>query len=310
MKFSVIIPVFNAEKHLIESINSVLGQTYSDFELIVINDGSTDSSLSILQKLSVQDNRIRIIDQENSGTAGALNRGLNEATQDWVFIMHADDIMLPNRLERQIAFLKDNPDIRVSSCFAYYISDKGKRLGKTNCRILSREQFNWHLLNNEAIGILHPGVVLHRETVLSVGGYRQPFWPAEDIDLWNRLAEQGHLIMVQDEVLMLYRIHKGSASTSQFILARMRYEWGRACMLARRANKAEPSWEEFETQWENTPLWTKWNHMRKTNAKAYYHAAGHDCLCGDYLRGISKLCLASALQPSYVLPRLAAQILP
>lgn len=308
MKVTVVIPAYNAETHLAEAIESVLNQTYSNFELIVINDGSQDNTLEILKGFEEKDSRVHIINQENQGIAESLNRGMTEAKTDWVAIMHADDVMQPYRLEKQMDFLNQNPDIKVLSCLAEYISATGKKLGKTTTNLFSRKQFQWYIENTEAIGLLHPGVILHKKTILSVGGYRQPFWPAEDIDLWNRVAEKGHLILVQDKVLMQYRIHSGSASTSKFKMTRMKYEWVRACMKARRAHEIEPAWDVFCNTWVQKPLWHRWNNARKQNAKALYHAAGHDCLEHNYIRGIVRLAWATILQPGYVFPRLKQQI--
>jgi glycosyltransferase involved in cell wall biosynthesis len=309
MKVTVVIPVFNGEKHLEVAIRSVLTQTHQDFELIVINDGSKDRSLEISEQLALADSRIRVLTQENQGIAATLNRGLHEAETDWVMIMHADDAMLPNRLEKQILFIQNNPDLRACSCLAIYISETGKEFGKTTSDLLTREKFQWYVSNNEAIGILHPGTAVHRQTVLEMGGYRQAYWPAEDIDLWNRLAEKGYLILVQNEPLMKYRIHFGSISTARFMSTRQKYEWVRSCMYARRCGKEEPTWESFQHEWNHQPLWVKLNRNRKGNAKAYYHAAGHDYLRKEYFLCFIKLAAAFLLQPLYVLPRLRKQVL-
>jgi glycosyltransferase involved in cell wall biosynthesis len=308
MKVLITIPAYNAAEHLEEAIESVLNQTHPDFELLVINDGSQDETAVILDRLSEKDKRIRVIHQENQGIAETLNRALSETDSEWVFIMHADDVMLPERLARQLAFIEENPELRVCSCLAYYISESGQQLGKTSSDLFSREKLDWYVKNNEMIGLLHPGAALHRSTVLEIGGYRQAFWPSEDVDLWNRMAEKGHLIQVQNEVLMKYRIHTGSASTSKFIFNRMKYEWARSCMRARRNGKSEPDWETFQNQWHSLSLLSRWNRDRKIHAKRYYHEAGHDCLRKDYFRGFAKLTLAAMLQPVYVLPRLKDQV--
>lgn len=308
MKVTVVIPAYNAERHLEEAVKSVLGQTHDDFELIVVNDGSQDHTLAILNELARTDRRIKVIDQDNRGTAGALNRGLEEAETEWVVVMHADDLMLPERLERQIAFIRKNPDLKVSSCLAYYISETGKQLGKTKADLFSREKFQWYVDHHETIGLLHPGAVLHRDTVMNLGGYRQPFWPAEDIDLWNRVAEKGHLILVQNEVLMKYRIHTGSVSTARFAATRLKYEWVRRCMQSRRGGQPELDWEAFQQEWNSAPVLQRLNRSRKTQAKAFYHAAGHDYLRGQVVKGALKLSMAALLQPDYVLPRLRSQM--
>jgi glycosyltransferase involved in cell wall biosynthesis len=308
MKVTVVMPCYNAEQHVRQAVTSILEQSHKDFELLVINDGSQDGTLKILEELAAQDSRIQVLDQTNQGIAGTLNRGLSEANTDWVMIMHADDVMYPYRLEKQIEFIQDNPELRACSCLATYISDSGKKFGKTTSDLLTREKFKWYVSNNEAIGILHPGVALHRETALLLGGYRQPYWPAEDIDLWNRLAEKGHLILVQDQVLMYYRIHSGSISTSRFMATRLKYEWVRVCMHSRRAGRTEPKWEDFLREWDNLPWVLRLDRTRKIHAKAYYHAAGHDYLRGYHFQGALKLIASTLLQPTYTLPRIREQV--
>lgn len=308
MKTTVLMPVYNGERHLREAVESVLEQTHADFDFIIINDGSKDGSLAILEAYAQQDARITVISQANQGIGESLNKGLEKAQTEWVFIMHCDDVMLPKRLERQLLFIQDNPDVRATSCAAQFIGTSGRIFGRTTSEVTSREKFQWHLDNNEAIGLFHPGTCMHRDTVLKVGGYRQPFWPAEDIDLWNRLAEQGHLVLCQDEVLMRYRIHGGSISTSNFRMTRMKYEWVRVCMRARRQGQPEPLWEDFLTQWKQSPLLKRLHHWRKTDAKFYYRKAAHECIDGQYLTGIPALGMAFLLQPGYTLKRLKHQI--
>ncbi|WP_244834814.1 glycosyltransferase family 2 protein [Clostridium sp. BJN0001] len=107
-KVSVIMPVFNAEKYLEESIKSVLNQTYKNFEFIIINDGSTDSSLSIINKFKSMDNRIRVIDQKNNGIVYSLNKGISTAKGKYIARMDADDISLPNRIKNQVKYMETN----------------------------------------------------------------------------------------------------------------------------------------------------------------------------------------------------------
>ena len=107
---------------------------------------------------------------------------------------------------------------------------------------------------------------------------------------------------------MHYRIHSGSAVTSNFIGTRMKYEWVRACMRARRSGRDEPSWDEFMAEWRAMPAWRKANWWRKTWAKAFYRQAGYDFLGGRRLAATARLSAAAALQPGYVVPRLREQL--
>ncbi len=309
-QLSIVMSVKNGMPFLTETIESILIQTKKDWELIAINDGSDDDTGPYLQAMAQQDSRIKVLQNETSQGMGAgLNQGIEAATSDWIVRMDGDDIMMPQRLERQWAFIQTNPDVKVSCCRGRYINENGKEFGKTAGNLFTREKFQWYVDQNEAIGLLHPGVIMHRETVRQIGGYRKAFWPAEDIDLWNRLAEKGHLILIQDDVLIKYRLHSSSAITSGFKKGRLKYEWVRACMNARRLGQKEPSWDVFIDQLNRAPWWRRLNHWRKTNAKAFYREAGQNKLAGRLLPFMLKASLACFLQPGYVFNRVREQVI-
>ncbi len=308
MPVAVLMPVFDAGKYLAQAIESVLQQTHTDFELIIVDDGSTDESSDICKYYMQKDSRVTLVSQPNSGMAAALNRGLFLARTDWVFRMDADDVMLPTRLERQLDFIARHPLVKVTSCEARYIDAQGKVFGKTANDIKDVEAFYRSQRTGSVIGLLHPGVAMHRQTALEVGGYRGKFWPADDIDLWNRIAEAGHMILVQDEVLLYYRIHKSSAITSDFKKARLKLEWVKACMMARGKNYPEPDWNEFIQLWNDCTYWRRINRSRKVNAKYLYRKAGYDLLAGRFLQASIAIVGAAMLQPTYVLRRMRRQV--
>lgn len=305
---TVIMPVYNGERYLAEAIESVLEQTYKNFKFIIINDGSTDGSTNIIAHYAASDSRILPIFQPNYGAASARNRVLKETRSEWIALIDNDDIMLPMRLERQIAFLHQHPDIKVASCRAVYINDTGNEFGKSANHLKTQEDFDRLMACDGIIGLLQPGVLMHRRTILEAGGYREQFWPAEDIDLWTRLAEQGHLILIQDEVLMKYRIHPASFITSHHIQALMQLEWVKACKQARMRNKPEPDWESFMRQWTGAPLATRMNWKRRMFANYFYRKAGFRILGRHYARGGVYLVLAGLLDPGYVIRRLKMQV--
>src|SRR5688500_16211811 len=118
---SVILPAFNAERFVASAVRSVLAQTHGDFELLAIDDGSTDRTREILEMLAEEDGRVRVLSHANYGMGRSLNEALEEAKHDWVARMDADDVMVPNRLERQLAFLAENPKLVVASSQVHYI---------------------------------------------------------------------------------------------------------------------------------------------------------------------------------------------
>lgn len=301
MPISVIMPAYNAAAFIEQTIESVLAQTYRDFELIVVNDGSTDSTLEIVEKCASRDRRVKVFTQANAGTAPTLNRGIDLASGEWVFLMHADDLMRPNRLERQLAFIQDHPELTVVSCLVRHIDSRNRVIGKNNSKLITPEGVAKVIAADGLIGISHPAVAFRKSAVVAVGGYRQAFWPAEDIDLWNRLVENDCKILVQPEYLLDYRMHGNSASIAGARLTRTKVRWLKECMLHRRAGKKEPDWESFRAEQGSAPLLTRLNRTRKDLAKIYYKAAVLHYAQREYLRLFLTLLPAVVLQPWHVL---------
>jgi glycosyltransferase involved in cell wall biosynthesis len=307
MPIFVVMPAYNAAAFIAEAIESVLAQTYRDFNLIVVNDGSTDDTLEIVQKYASRDRRVKMYTQANAGTAPTLNRGIDIADGEWIFLMHADDRMRPNRLERQLAFIQEHPELTVVSSLVRHIDSKGRVIGKDNSKLITPESVEKVVSANELIGISHPAVAFRKSAVLAVGGYRQAFWPAEDTDLWNRLAEKGYKILVQPEYLLDYRMHGNSASISRARLTRTKARWLKECMVHRRSGKEEPDWDSFLASLHSAPLLTRLNRGRKDMAKICYKAAVLHFAQREYPRLFINLLTAVALQPVMTLSLVASK---
>ena len=304
---SVLMSVWNGLPYVRATIESIRAQTHADFEFIIVDNVSTDGTREFLREVAATDPRIRLfLNEENLGHSGGLNRGLAECRGEWVARIDADDIALPERLARQLAFVRENPDVRLTSSLAFYIDANGRRVGKTYHPLATREIFQRIMAEGEMIGLLHPGAFMDRALAQRLGGYREPFGAANDIDLWCRIAEAGSVILVQQERLMEYRVHPGAISNS-FYTARIKYEWVRACAHARRNGRPEPTWEEFSAEWDAKPLLHRLNRARKTCAKASYRQAALDYICGHRLRAAWRFSIAALLQPAYALRRLAGQ---
>jgi glycosyltransferase involved in cell wall biosynthesis len=294
-------PTYNAKAFLEEAITSVLRQTWTDFELIVIDDGSTDGSLALAESLAKTDSRIKVFKQANAGTAPTLNRGIELASSEWVFIMHSDDLMHANRLERQLAFLHDHPELAVASSLVRHIDKEGRVIGQDNSTLFTHEEVNKKVQQTDLIGFNHPAVALRKSVVQSVGGYRQQFWPAEDIDLWNRLVEHGHKILVQPEILLDYRIHGKSASISRAHLIRKKVRWLKDSMLRRRRNEPELTWEQFLAFHRKSSFLQRTNEARRDFARIFYKAAVGHFADKRYLQTVGNATLAILLRPGVIL---------
>ncbi len=144
---------------------------------------------------------------------------------------------------------------------------------------------------------------------MDAGGYRQEYFPANDIDLWGRIADAGGLILVQPEYLMHYRVHAGSATAQGFKNARLKYQSARDSMRARRRGLPEPAWDAYVESRLNAPWWKRLNRWRKTNARRLYRQAAQNLLSRKAVRAAAEIFAATLLQPTYTVPRLKGQLL-
>lgn len=212
-RISVLIPVYNAECYLEEAINSILNQTFPDFEVIIVDDGSTDTSLSILNSFAQSDSRIKIISRPNTGIVGALNDGLKVCTGKYIARMDADDLCRPDRFDLQIKRMKLEPDLVALGSCAVAIDPDGDILGDAPVPLANDEIDSQHLKG--ITSIYHPAVMMVTETVRKLGGYRQAAWPAEDLDLWLRLGEVGRIANLPEPLFVWRRTLDGIVASSQ-----------------------------------------------------------------------------------------------
>src|SRR5256714_6243696 len=206
---SIIMAVFNAEAFLDAAVQSVLKQRFSDFEFIIIDDGSTDGSNQKLQDFAREDNRVRLIGRANKGLTASLNEGLKLARGEFIARMDADDVAAPDRLKIQVEYLRAHPEVSVLGGSNELIDDAGRML-TTVVPPPDDATLQEHALSGRT-PICHPLAMMRREAVEKVGGYDEQFQVAQDLDLWLKLGEVGKLACVSD-VLLRYRQHEDSVS--------------------------------------------------------------------------------------------------
>ncbi len=216
---SVCLPVYNAERYIAEAVESILGQTFGDFEFLIIDDGSTDGSRRILERYAAGDPRIRLVSRPNGGLVSALNELLGMARGEFIARMDADDIALPERFERQIAYLRDHGDVVALGTQILLIDPRGAPLTEMPLDLEHEDIDRAHL--NGVTVLCHPTILARTASVLGVGGYRPGYFPGEDIDLWLRLAEVGRLANLP-EILVKYRQHLQSIGNTQHAARRPR----------------------------------------------------------------------------------------
>lgn len=207
---SVVVSAYNAERYLREAVDSILAQTFTDFELIVIDDGSKDGTLGILRQYEKRDARFRVISRANKGLTISLNEGLAAARGALIARMDGDDVCLPTRFEKQVAFLHENPEVVVVGCGVELIDPYGLHIGAVTYPS-THEAIDARLLAGEGGAIPHPGSMMRKSAFDQTGGYRAQFNNSEDLDLWLRLAEIGKVANLP-EILLKYRRDLGSVS--------------------------------------------------------------------------------------------------
>jgi glycosyltransferase involved in cell wall biosynthesis len=308
MQISIVMPACNAERFLAEAIESVLAQTWKDFELIILDDGSRDRTRQIAQDYAQRDARVRLIAHANIGVAATLNRGLALSASEWVVIMHADDVMMPNRIERQLAFVAAHPELTVASSWVKHIDSVGRIIAKGDSPLITHEAVQKLYSANEMVGFSHPAAILRKNAVLAIGGYRPELRVNEDIDLWNRLLEAGCKILVQPEYLLKYRIHGSSASIAKALFVRQQLHWLKECVVRRRSGRPELSWDEYRQFYKSLPWYVRANAWRKDTAKVLYKAGAFQYAQQTYYRLAPTVIAAAILQPGYTIRQIAAKL--
>lgn len=211
MKISVILPCYNNAKYLNEALTSVLQQSYADFELIIIEDGSTDNSREIIKGFT--DPRIKLLEHKtNLGIVISLNEGIKIAQGEYIARMDADDVMLPGRLGRQAEFLDQNPKVAVVGSYAETIDENNNFLGYYDYPPLNDKAIRRMLLTHNPF--IHPSTMLRRNLLLASGGYKNNFNHIEDYELWTRLLQFGQGANLPER-LIKYRLNQGGTTSKK-----------------------------------------------------------------------------------------------
>ena len=227
---TMLMPAYNSADTIAESISCLLAQTYPDWELLVLDDGSTDNTVEIVSSFGRRDGRIKVIQLNHGGVCKASNTGLQMATTELVGRLDSDDLCHPTRLEKQVKFLREHPEVKVLGAWAQRINKDGRQLSKMYLGPIDIDDYHRHRQSKEVFFYVHSTVIGYRDVFLEFGGYGGfdgADFPAEDAWLWTRIA-QKHVILTYPEELAGYRITQHGISNSKFALAheqtaRLRY---------------------------------------------------------------------------------------
>ena len=205
-KISVLLPVYNGENYIKKAIDSVLKNSYKNIELIVINDGSKDFTLEILN--SISDDRLKIFSKENSGLIDSLNFGLKKCAHNIIMRMDGDDIILPNKIENQLSYFKKSSSILCGTS-GYIIDSHGNKRVPIDLPIKHGDILKSMLKMSPSF--IHPSVMFYKDKVLKVGGYDSNFKHAEDFELFLRLSKIGKISNLADRLIYV-RKHENNIS--------------------------------------------------------------------------------------------------
>jgi len=209
-KVSIITAFLNGEAFLDQSIESILNQSFTDFEFIIIDDCSKDNSESIVKKYMEKDNRIIYIkNKERMDKVYNLNLGIDVAQADIIAIFDGDDVSEKNRIEKQYNFLINNPEISIVGSFVKIIDENGVIIDERTKPTNTEEIFKNAIVYSP---LLQPSVMYRKDVIKKIGGYREKFRHGQDMDLWLRVVYSGYKVTNIPEYLLKYRYHKNSTA--------------------------------------------------------------------------------------------------
>ncbi|OUL33342.1 glycosyl transferase family A [Nostoc sp. T09] len=235
---SIIIPAYNAEQTILETINSVQQQTFSDFEIIVINDGSTDRTLEILD--TIADSRLKIFSYNNGGLPVARNRGIAHATGEFIAFLDADDLWTPDKLELQLAALQQHPEAGVVYSWTLFMDEQGKSFHPDKPIFFSGNVYGNLLVKNFLASGSNP--LIRKQAVDSVGEFYPPAGGSADWDYWLRLAARWHFVVVPKPQIFYRQSSSSMSSKIEFM------EECKSIVLERAFESAPPELQALKNQ--------------------------------------------------------------
>jgi glycosyltransferase involved in cell wall biosynthesis len=301
MMLTVTLPVYNAMPYLPAAVESVLGQTYSDYEFLIIDDGSSDGSADYLR--SLRDPRIKLSVRENRGLGTTLNDLFRNSRTDYVARMDADDVCDPHRLEKQMAFLRDHVDVVTLGTGIDFIV--GNSTVEGLLPVMEHSGIRQRLLDKRP-GVYHPTIVVKRIAWAGVGGYRIA-GAGEDLDFCLRLCDFGRVENIP-EALYRYRLHDKSTSHRSRSEVQTGYAFAVSCARARERGMVEPDIITFRERWERRSTWVRMGEFLSDAGRSFYRRSiirrheGRSVASYAYLLGAAICC------PHVALSRLSGQL--
>lgn len=314
---SVIVCCYNSAPTLPQTLQSLVSQSFSNFEIIAIDDGSTDDTQAVLQLWAVTEDRLRLLkNQCNRGTAYTRQHGLEEARSPLIMFVDADDIADPRLIERLHSVITANSDLVGVGCYTTYFAEEGNDLGTQRVGPESRTAFE-RIYREVKLLFMAPCTLFRKADALAVGGYRQALMPnaagiryedfSEDLDLWCRLSDlgaEGRYFLTLPESLLRYRKPLDSLSTKNIAHMQLKMRWIKDCLRRRRTGGPERSLAAFIASRSPIQRFADW---RSDKAAAFYKRAGFAYARRNFAGLVWYLLLTGLMSPKLIRQKVATQ---
>ena len=292
-RLSVVMACYNAMPYLPDAVDSIRQQSATDWELIAVNDGSTDATGEYLDRAATDDCRIRVLHQQNAGQNAAANRAIAASDSTYIARMDADDIADPNRLSRQLSFLDAQPDVGL-------VGGQIQRLGAKRSGLES----NFPLGHDEIVSLLmrnhhalcNPTVMFRRELFDRIGGYWQHDI-AEDWDMFLRMGEISRLANLP-EIVLSYRFHTGSINGRRIVEAQLFNEYAADAAHRRKSGQPPQSVDEFRQSHRSRHWPASWIFYADSQSIGQYREAIAEIYDGRRVLGYGRLAMAALMSPT------------
>jgi glycosyltransferase involved in cell wall biosynthesis len=301
---SIVMPAYNVERYIDRAIDSVLAQTFADFELVIVDDVSTDRTWEIISDRARADRRIKPYRAENNAGVGpTIHHGIELARAPLIGRLDADDMSTPDRFEKQIALLKANPHYAVVGTFASHINESDDVLSLSPTGPASEDEYNELRARGEPTMVFGGSALFTRELYDRVGGFDPQLVNAEDLDLFDRMSDHGPVVAVP-EPLLLYRLHGNSNVRRTFFEGRQIHRWVRSRREARNRGEEAMGYAEYQAWEASRAPWRRAGTWLEDRAQLYYREAGMAYGNGDKKGFGVNLTRAFLANPPWVLRRL------
>jgi glycosyltransferase involved in cell wall biosynthesis len=305
-RVTVIMAVFNGEKHIGEAIESVMSQSYTNWLLYIIDDGSADETLNIANQYSEADSRITVFSIPNGGVANARNYGISRSNTEWLCLLDHDDVYLPHKLECQFQYINSNPDTLCLGSYGYRMGSEGRVIANFDVGPSSLQEFNDLRRNNQIVYMLAASAMFRRNIPNVDVYFKKERGGTEDIELWNRIAD-SHPIVVLTERLVKYRIHTESVSSKSLKIQRLNSKKIQMNMIKRRNGESELSDHAFDVYYQKNTSFLLKNKDKISILSSYCYRRAGSMIADGKKTGYAYLVLSFLLSPVTISKRVIIQ---